>query len=311
MKTLLTLSLATVALSVPVFAKDKPLELKPTTTAKVSAPAATTVAAVAPAAEAKPSPFKDDQDKNGYALGMNVGVNWKRQGMPHELINLDSFTRGLKDTLTGSPALLSEPEVRATLMALQQTVAEQKKLEAEKAKDAGVKFLADNKAKPGVVTLPSGLQYKVITDGKGESPKPEDTVTVDYRGTLVDGTEFDSSYKRGQPATFRVGGVIKGWTEALQLMKPGSKWELYIPNDLAYGENAPPGSGIPAGAPLVFEVALQSFSRPTPPPAPPMPTPITSDIIKVPSAEELKHGAKIETIKAEDIQKELDKAKKK
>jgi FKBP-type peptidyl-prolyl cis-trans isomerase FklB len=197
-------------------------------------------------------------------------------------------------------------------MALQQAANELKKVEADKAKAAGEKFLADNKAKPGVVTLPSGLQYKILTEGKGtESPKAEDTVTVQYRGSLVGGTEFDSSYKRGQPATFRVGGVIKGWTEALQLMKPGSKWELYIPNELAYGENAPPGSGIPAGAPLVFEVELQTFTKPTPPPAPPMPQPITSDIIKVPSAEELKHGAKIETIKAEDIQKELDKAKKK
>ena len=310
MKTFLTLSLATVALSGQVFAKDKPLELKPATSAKVT-PAATTVVTAAPAAEAKPSPFKDDKEKNGYALGMNVGVNWKRQGMPYEMLNLDSFARGLKDALSGSPTLLTEPEVRAALMALQQTVVEQKKVEAEKAKEAGVKFLADNKAKPGVITLPSGLQYKIITAGKGESPKAEDTVTVDYRGTLVDGTEFDSSYKRGQPATFRVSGVIKGWTEALQLMKPGSKWELYIPNELAYGESAPPGSGIPAGAPLVFEVSLQSFSKPTPVTPPPMPQPITSDIIKVPSAEELKRGAKIETIKAEDIQKELDKAKKK
>jgi FKBP-type peptidyl-prolyl cis-trans isomerase FkpA len=143
------------------------------------------------------------------------------------------------------------------------------------------------------------LQYKVITEGQGESPKAEDTVTVNYRGTLIDGTEFDSSYARNQPANFQANHVIKGWTEALQLMKPGSKWQLFIPADLAYGDMSRPK--IPAGSTLIFEVELLSFKKPE---APAPSQPLTSDIIKVPSAEELKKGAKIETIKPEDIEKE-------
>jgi hypothetical protein len=142
-----------------------------------------------------------------------------------------------------------------------------------------------------VVTLTNGLQYKVITEGTGDVPKPEDTVTANYRGTLIDGTEFDSSAKTAKPATFRVTGVIKGWTEALTRMKIGSKWQLFIPPYLAYGER---GSGLHIGP----NVSIQ------PPPPPPTPAaPLTSDIIKVPSLEEMKKGAKIETIKAEDVEK--------
>ncbi|MCC6820919.1 MAG: FKBP-type peptidyl-prolyl cis-trans isomerase, partial [Verrucomicrobia subdivision 3 bacterium] len=161
-------------------------------------------------------------------------------------------------------------------------------------------FLAENKAKPGIVTLPSGLQYKVVTEGAGEMPKAEDTVSVNYRGTFVDGTEFDSSAKTGKPATFRVGGVIKGWTEALTHMKTGAKWELFIPYDLAYGEMCRP-PGIPPAATLLFDVELLSIQPPAPP-APPA-APLTSDIIKVPSLEEMKKGAKIETIKADEVDK--------
>jgi FKBP-type peptidyl-prolyl cis-trans isomerase FklB len=184
-------------------------------------------------------------------------------------------------------------------------VGERKKQEAAKVKAAGEKFLADNKTKPGIVALTNGLQYKIITAGKGSSPKAEDSVTVNYRGTLIDGTEFDSSYKRGQPATFRVGGVIPGWTQALQLMKPGAKWELFIPSELAYGENPPPNSGIGPNSTLVFEIELLSIA--TPPPTPPTPQPITSDIIRVPSAEEMKKGAKPEVIKADQIPQEQKK----
>jgi FKBP-type peptidyl-prolyl cis-trans isomerase len=122
-------------------------------------------------------------------------------------------------------------------------------------------FLAANKAKDGIKTLPDGLEYKVVKEGTGPKPTANDTVTVNYRGTLTNGTEFDSSYKRGQPATFSVGGVIHGWTEALQLMPVGSKWELYIPPDLAYGDNPPPGSGIAPGSALVFEVELLSIAE--------------------------------------------------
>jgi FKBP-type peptidyl-prolyl cis-trans isomerase FklB len=148
--------------------------------------------------------------------------------------------------------------------------------------------------------------YRVIKEGSGDSPKLADSVTVNYRGTLIDGTEFDSSEKGGKPITFRVGGVIKGWTEALQLMKPGAKWQLYIPSDLAYGPN---GSGPKIGpnSVLVFDVELISVEpAPTAAITPQAPS-LTSDIIKVPSAEGLKRGEKIETIKPEDIEKERQK----
>ena len=150
-----------------------------------------------------------------------------------------------------------------------------------------------------MVTLPSGLQYKVIAEGAGDSPAAHDQVTVNYRGKLIDGTEFDSSYKRGEPATFGVSGVIKGWTEALQLMKPGAKWELYIPSALAYMER---GSGAQIGpnSTLIFDVELVSVKKQEPPPTP---EPVTSDIIKVPSKEEMEKGAKIEVIKKEDLDK--------
>jgi FKBP-type peptidyl-prolyl cis-trans isomerase len=133
------------------------------------------------------------------------------------------------------------------------------KAQGDNNKKEGEAFLAKNKAKKGVKTLPSGLQYKVITEGKGKMPKASDTVTVQYKGTLIDGTEFDSSYKRGQPATFPVSGVIKGWTEALQLMKEGSKWELVIPSDLAYGDKGTQGGPIGSNAVLIFEVELVSI----------------------------------------------------
>jgi FKBP-type peptidyl-prolyl cis-trans isomerase len=170
---------------------------------------------------------------------------------------------------------------------------------AAKNKTEGDAFLGANKNQLGVQTLPDGLQYLVITNGTGEIPTAGDTVTVNYRGTLIDGTEFDSSYKRGQPATFPVGGVIRGWTEALQKMNAGSKWKLFVPSDLAYGPQGRPG--IAPNAVLFFEVELLSVQHPNPPSA--ANSPLTSDIIKVPSAEEMKKGAQIETIKAEDVPK--------
>jgi FKBP-type peptidyl-prolyl cis-trans isomerase FklB len=185
---------------------------------------------------------------------------------------------------------------------------EKRKILGEKNKKEGTEFLAANKSKPGVQLLPDGLQYKVLTEGKGPKPTTNDTVTVNYRGTLLDGTEFDSSYKRGQPASFRVTGVIKGWTEALQLMPVGSKWQLFIPSDLAYGER---GSGMNIGpnATLTFEIELLSIKEPEKPVAATTAPqqPVTSDIIKVPSAEELKKGAKIEIIKPDQIEKEKQK----
>jgi FKBP-type peptidyl-prolyl cis-trans isomerase len=169
---------------------------------------------------------------------------------------------------------------------------------AEKDKQEGEAFLAANKEKPGVQTLPDGLQYLVITNGTGPVPGPNDTVTVNYRGTLINGTEFDSSYKRGQPAQFPVGGVIHGWTEALEKMPVGSKWKLFIPAGLAYGEQG--NRGIPPNSTLIFEVELLDAKSPAPPKAA---APLTSDIIKVPSAEEMKKGAKIEVIKSDEAAK--------
>ncbi|MEK7781252.1 MAG: FKBP-type peptidyl-prolyl cis-trans isomerase, partial [Verrucomicrobiota bacterium] len=177
----------------------------------------------------------------------------------------------------------------------------------EKNKAEGEAFLAANKSKPGVKVFPSGLQYKVLAEGSGESPKPEDTCIVKYRGTLIDGTEFDNSEKApGGTASFPANRVIPGWTEALTNMKPGAKWQLFVPSNLAYGEMGK-GGNIAPNTVLLFDVELVSFTA-APPPPPPA-APLTSDIIKVPSLDEMKKGAKIETIKAEDVEK-LQKEKK-
>lgn len=244
------------------------------------------------------SHFKNDDEKASYCIGVSIGNNWKRQGVEADP---DVVAQGIKDVLAGGELQVTEQEARETLMAFQQKLRfkaeEKRRVEGEKNQAEGENFLTENKAKPGVVTLPSGLQYKVVTEGKGESPKAADTVTVNYRGTLIDGTEFDSSYKRGEPASFPVNGVIRGWIEALQLMKPGAKWELFIPADLAYGEFGQPPT-IGPSAVLVFEVELLSVQSAAP---------ITSDIIRVPSAEEIKHGAKPEVIKAEDLEKAVKK----
>jgi FKBP-type peptidyl-prolyl cis-trans isomerase FklB len=249
--------------------------------------------------------FKTDKEKVSYAIGMSTGGGWKRMEID---IDLDAINKGIKDSMSGGPTLLTEQESREILnnfgKELNAKRQEKQKLAGEKNKVAGEAFLAENKKKDGVITLPSGLQYKVLNEGKGESPKADDNVSVNYRGTLIDGTEFDSSEKHPQAPPFKVTGVIKGWTEALQLMKPGAKWQLFIPSDLAYRERGAPPSIGPDAA-LVFDVELVSVTHPA---AVAPPQPLTSDIIKVPSAEELKRGAKIETIKPEDIEKE--KAKK-
>ena len=161
----------------------------------------------------------------------------------------------------------------------------------------GNTFLTTNKNNPGVITLPDGLQYKVIKDGDGVSPKREDIVRVNYRGTLLNGQEFDSSTRLGQPASFAVNGLIAGWTEALMMMKPGAKWELFIPPNLAYGDYGN-GQLIGPQATLHFEVELVSITASSP-----IVTPTASDVIRVPSFEEMQKGAKIETIKAEDVEK--------
>lgn len=200
-----------------------------------------------------------DKEKDSYALGLNIG-----RGLSKQPVDLDAaaVARGLKDALSGGKTLLTDEEAAADLAQLQDqakkaTEAKMQALAAENQK-AGEAFLAENKTKEGVVTLPSGLQYKILTAGTGPKPTATDTVVCQYRGTLLDGTEFDSSYKRSQPATFTVGRIIKGWTEALQLMPVGSKWQLFIPPDLAYGERGAPNV-IPPNATLIFEVELLSI----------------------------------------------------
>jgi len=201
--------------------------------------------------------IKTQKDSVSYGIGMNIGKNLKMQGID---VTTEILVQGLKDGLEGtSAALLSDEEINTVLNSLQQEMtakqAEKVKELSEKNKAEGEKFLAENKKKDSVVTLPSGLQYKVIKAGKGKSPKAEDTVETNYKGTLIDGTEFDNSYKRGEPTTFPVNRVIKGWTEALQLMKEGDVWELYIPSDLAYGEQGA-GQVIGPNSVLVFTVEL-------------------------------------------------------
>jgi FKBP-type peptidyl-prolyl cis-trans isomerase FklB len=203
--------------------------------------------------EDKPAQLKDQKDKFSYAVGLNIGMNFKRQNVE---VNTDLVTAGLKDGMSGKPQMTMD-QIRDTMMAFEKDM-QQKQVEAGKKSEADAeKFLADNKKKDGVKTTASGLQYKVIKEGNGAQPKSTDTVSVNYRGTLIDGTEFDSSYKRGQAASFPVGGVIKGWSEALQLMKAGSKYQLFIPPSLAYGEHSPSPT-IPPNSALLFEVELMS-----------------------------------------------------
>jgi len=203
--------------------------------------------------------LKTQKDKFSYALGMNVGASLHRQSVP---VDPAILLRGLKDALAGGKMLLTEDEARAVMMAVQTDVRMKQQQQMQQAEQANLKegeaFLAANKSKDGVVTLPSGLQYKILQQGTGPMPTANDSVVCNYRGTLINGKEFDSSYKRGQPATFPVSGVIKGWTEALQLMPVGSKWQLFIPAALAYGDRGA-GADIGPGATLIFEVELLSI----------------------------------------------------
>ncbi len=199
----------------------------------------------------KPFPLKDLKDKASYSIGVDIGMNFKKQNMD---LNADALAAGAKDALNGKPQV-NPNEIREIMTQWQKEFGEKQKVMATKNQADGEKYLAENKKKEGVKTTASGLQYKSLKEGAGPQPKASDTVTVNYRGTLIDGTEFDSSYKRGEPATFPLNGVIKGWTEGLQLMKKGSKFQFVIPPSLAYGERAV-GADIGPNSTLVFDVEL-------------------------------------------------------
>ena len=210
------------------------------------------------AADSAPT-LKTEQDKISYSIGLNIGRNFKSQGID---ANPDLVGAAIRDVLKGNKPLLTEEEAMAVLGNFQKEMRAKQMAKAsesgDKNKKEGVAFLAANKTKDGIKTTASGLQYKVIKAGTGKIPKATDTVKTHYAGTLIDGTEFDSSIKRGEPATFPVGGVIKGWTEALQLMPVGSKWQLFIPADIAYGEpGRPPVIG--PNATLIFDIELLSI----------------------------------------------------
>lgn len=209
----------------------------------------------ADAVDAKAAP-KTDREKASYSIGISLGSSWKKNSLD---LDVDMVAKGIKDGMSGGAAAMTEDEVKEALNSFQnQMMAKQQekaKVLGEKNKKDGETYLAENKKKDGVKTTASGLQYKVIKEGTGAVPKAENTVKTNYKGTLIDGTEFDSSYKRGEPAEFPVNGVIKGWTEALQMMKVGSKYQLFIPSELAYGEQGA-GNVIGPNAVLVFEIEL-------------------------------------------------------
>lgn len=238
----------------------------PQVSAHPSAPAAvsakSSVPTVAFAGAAANSPLKSDKDKNSYAIGVDMGTNLKAQNIE---VNPDMLARGIKDAMANGQILLSQQEIGNTLMNLQKQIIAKReadfKNQAEQNKRNGEAFLQANKTKPGVVTLPSGLQYKIITPGTGPLPGDKDSVTVNYSGTLINGQEFDSSYRRGKPVTFPVSEVIPGWSEAMRLMKVGSTWEIYVPSNLAYGERGLTGGAIGPNQTLVFKINLISVTK--------------------------------------------------
>lgn len=204
--------------------------------------------------------LKNEKDKMSYSIGWRIGTNIQKDSID---IDIDAVATGLKDGLSGK-GLLSDKEVNELMnqmrMKIMKQRAEKRKTDSEKNQKEGEAFLAKNKKEEGVVALPSGLQYKILKEGKGKKPKKTDRVKVNYRGTLIDGTEFDSSFKRGQSATFSVQGVIPGWTEALQLMPVGSKWKLFVPSKIAYRERGA-GPKIGPNATLIFEIELLSIDN--------------------------------------------------
>jgi FKBP-type peptidyl-prolyl cis-trans isomerase FklB len=273
MRKSLTLAVTAVAAGIIALGYAQAQQTPPASTPKTTAPAGTTQTpgtttpnstAAKPGTTVAKKPtvltLTTQKQKASYAIGLNIGKSMHKDSVD---VDPSILLRGLRDGLAGTKPLLTDDEARAAMVALQADLrkkGEEKMLvQGEANKKEGDAFLAENKTKEGVVALPSGLQYKILKEGTGPKPAATDTVVCQYKGTLLDNTEFDSSYKRGQAATFPVSGVIKGWTEALQLMPVGSKWELFIPPDLAYGARGGPGGGIGPNATLVFEVELVSI----------------------------------------------------
>jgi len=202
--------------------------------------------------------FKDERVRFSYSLGFRIGGDIKRRDIQ---VKPELLLKGVQDAVAGNKPLMTQREMRSTLATLNKEIAaaqeQEMKARAEQNLAAGKAFLAEKAKEEGVTTLPSGLEFKVIKEGSGRTPESSDTVTVHYRGTLIDGTEFDSSYRRSKPATFRVEGVIPGWTEALQLMKEGARWQLFIPPELAYGDKRT--QKIEPNSTLIFELELISI----------------------------------------------------
>ena len=267
--TTLAISLLAAVVILPGYApaQDTPSATPPSkpaqSTPKTPAAKKTTPGTAAKPATGATAALTTQKQKESYALGMSIGLGFKKQGLDKS-IDSAIVARGMREALAGTKTAMTEDEMKASL---QQLRTEFTTAQEAKAKEAGATnrkegdtFLAENKSKDGVKVLPDGLQYKVLTEGNGPKPAATDTVTVNYRGTLINGKEFDSSYKRGQPASFPVNGVIKGWTEALQLMPVGSKYQLFIPPDLAYGDRGA-GADIGPGDTLIFEVELLSIGE--------------------------------------------------
>jgi FKBP-type peptidyl-prolyl cis-trans isomerase FklB len=289
MRKSLTLAVTAVAAGIIVLGGAQAQQTPPASTPKTTPPASTTQTpgtttpkppAAKPGTTVAKKPtvltLKTQKEKASYAIGLNIGKSMHKDSVD---VDPNILLRGMKDGLAGAKPLLTDEEAKAAMVALQADLrkkGEEKMLvQGEANKKEGDAFLAENKSKEGVVALPSGLQYKILKEGSGPKPAATDSVVCNYKGTLLNNTEFDSSYKRGQPVTFPVNGVIKGWTEALQLMPVGSKWQLVIPGELGYGaRGGPQGSGIGPNETLIFEVELMSIQpkaevqTPKPTPAP-------------------------------------------
>jgi FKBP-type peptidyl-prolyl cis-trans isomerase FklB len=255
-----TLSVAILMLGTITAQQTPAATPKPATAAKPSTTAKPHTTATA-AKTTQPLTLKTQKDKLSYAIGMNIGQSMKKDSLD---IDPAIVERGLKDAMSGGKLLMTDEEAKTVMTEFRTEMMKKKEAEAQQIgeanKQAGQQFLAANKGKPGVVTLPSGLQYKILKEGTGPKPTATDTVVCNYRGTLINGTEFDSSYKGGQPASFGVSQVIKGWTEVLQLMPVGSKWQVFVPSDLAYGTRSP-APEIGPNSLLIFEIDLLSIQE--------------------------------------------------